>query len=62
LSHKNVKSALQEVLVGAKFGWFSKHFFGDREDSWRDGRPMANGFLAYLLSRDFFVILGNREM
>jgi len=53
---------LQEVLFGAKFGWFLENFFSNREDSWRDGTPMANGFLAYLFSKDFFVILGNKEI
>jgi hypothetical protein len=53
---------LQEVLFGAKFGWFLENFFSNREDSWRDNTPMANGFLAYLFSKDFFVILGNKEI
>jgi hypothetical protein len=28
----------------------------------RDGTPIANGFLSPLFSKDFFVILGNKEV
>jgi len=52
----------QEVLFGAKFGWLLENFSSNREDSWRDGTPMANGSLAYLFSKAFFVILGNKEI
>jgi hypothetical protein len=55
-------SLFQKVLFGAKIGWFLENFSSNREDSWRDGTPMANGFLPTLFSRDLFVILENKEI
>jgi len=49
-------------LFGAKIRWFLKNFSSNGGDSQRDGTPMANGFLAYLFSGGFFVILGNKEI
>jgi hypothetical protein len=35
---------------------------GTMDGSKRDGTTIANGFLAYLFSKDFFVILGNKQI
>jgi hypothetical protein len=35
---------------------------GIMHGSKRDGTPIANGFLPPLFSKDFFVILGNKEV
>jgi len=49
-------------IVRCKNWIFLKNFSSNGGDSQRDGTPMANGFLAYLFSGGFFVILGNKEI
>jgi len=56
------KSTSSGSIVRPEIWMVFKNFSSNREDSWRDETPMANGFLAYLFSRDFFAILENKEI